>query len=137
MSIKRYSELIQLPTLKERFEYAKVTGVVGELTFNGHRYLNQKLYQCPEWKSVRRRVIFRDSGCDLAHSEYPIGGKVIIHHLNPITINDILERDPCVFDLENLICTSLDTHNAIHYGDDNLIPKDYIERRKNDTCLWR
>lgn len=135
--IKTYSELIRIPTFEGRFEYLMLNGRVGEFTFNGHRYLNQRLYQCPEWASVRRRVILRDNGCDLACEGYEIFGNILVHHINPITIDDIIQRRPCVFDLENLICTSLDTHNAIHYSDKELLPTGLVERTKNDTCLWR
>lgn len=137
MSIKRYSELISLPMFKDRFEYLKLNGRVGDFTFNGHRYLNQRLYQCSEWKSIRRRVIVRDGGFDLACEDYEIFGNILVHHLNPITVADVVERKPCVFDLENLVCVSMDTHNAIHYGDGKLLSKDLIIRTKNDTCLWR
>lgn len=137
MSTKRYSELVTLPIFKERFEYLKLNGRVGDLTFNGHRYLNQKLYQCNEWKTVRRKVIIRDAGCDLACEGYEITGKMLIHHINPITIEDVLERRYCVFDLENLVLVSFDTHNAIHYGDSNLLSKELVVRTKNDTCPWR
>ena len=137
MTTRRYSELIEIPTFEERFEYLKLNGKVGEMTFNGHRYLNQKLYKCPEWAGIRRRVIIRDQGLDLACDGYEIMGSVLVHHINPITIGDIVERRPCVFDLENLISTSLDTHNAIHYGDAELLPTGLIVRTKNDTCLWR
>lgn len=137
MSIKRYSEVIELPTFEERCKYLMLHSKVGELTFNGHRYLNQRLYRCQEWLSVRRQAIIRDKGCDLAHSDYAIIGNVLVHHLNPITIADVVERKPCVFDLENLICVSLNTHNAIHYSDEELIPKGLVIRTKNDTCLWR
>lgn len=137
MSIKTYSELVKLSTFEDRFNYLKLKGVVGELTFNGHRYLNQRLYQCPEWKSIRRKVILRDEGRDLALEGYDIVGRILIHHINPITIDDIVERRQCVFDLENLVSTSFDTHNAIHYGDEELIPKGFVIRTKNDTCLWR
>lgn len=135
--IKSYSELIKIPTFEERFRYLMLNGRVGELTFNGHRYLNQKLYQCTEWESVRRRVIVRDEGCDLGCAGYPIFGTILVHHINPITIGDIAERRSCVFDLNNLICSSHNTHNAIHYGDEGLLPKDPAVRTKNDTCLWR
>jgi predicted HNH restriction endonuclease len=134
---KRYSELIELDSFEERFEYLKLNGRVGELTFNGHRYLNQRLYRCAEWNRIRRKVIIRDNGCDLAFEGYEIHGNIIVHHINPITIDDIIEMRPCVFDLENLICTSLNTHNAVHYGDEELLPKGLITRQPNDTCLWR
>lgn len=137
MMIKTYSELIRLPSFKERFRYLMLNGRVGEMTFNGHRYLNQKLYQCSEWDSVRRSVIIRDEGKDLACEDHEIYGTILVHHINPITIGDIIEKRPCVFDLENLVCTSHDTHNAIHYGNENLLPKGLVIRTKNDTCLWR
>lgn len=134
---KRYSDLIVIPTFEERFRYLMLNSRVGELTFNGHRYLNQKLYQCDEWKSIRRKVIIRDSGCDLGCKDHEIYGEILVHHITPITIADIIERRPCVFDLENLISTSHATHNAIHYGNEDLLPKELIIRTKNDTCLWR
>lgn len=135
---KTYSELIKIPSFEDRFKYLCLDGNVGEATFGGHRYLNQMLYKSPEWKSTRREVILRDNGCDLAHEDYEIIGSIYIHHLNPITIDDILNRSPCVFDLENLICTSFKTHNAIHYGtDDVAFNKQLINRSKNDTCPWR
>lgn len=137
MSIKKYSELITIPTFVKRFKYLMLRGKVGEFTFNGHRHLNQVLYKCPEWKSIRRAVILRDEGCDLGCDGYEIMGNILVHHINPITVGDIVERKPCVFDLENLICTSLDTHNAIHYGDEDLLPKELIIRTRNDTCPWR
>lgn len=137
MSIKRYSELIQIPTFKGRFEYLKQNGKVGEFTFNGHRYLNQRLYQTPEWRSIRRKVIIRDRGCDLALGGYEIYDRIYIHHINPITIGDILDRKTCVFDLENLVCVSFDTHQAIHYSDEEILPRGLQIRTKDDTCLWR
>ena len=135
--IKCYSKVIEFPTFEERFQYLKLQGVVGEMTFNGHRYLNQKLYQCPEWESIRRKVIIRDNGCDLACEGEEIGGIILVHHINPITIGDVMERRDCVFDLENLISVSLRTHNAIHYGDDSVLYRHFATRTKNDTCLWR
>lgn len=137
MSTKSYSELVKLQTFKERFRYLMIGGKVSEMTFNGHRYLNQRLYQCPEWASIRRQVIIRDNGCDLGCDGYPIFDSVLVHHINPISISDILERRDCVFDLENLISTSFDTHNAIHYGSENLLPQELVVRTKNDTCPWR
>lgn len=134
---KTYSELIKIDTFEDRFKYLSLVGVVGETTFGSHRYLNQILYQTDKWKSTRREVILRDNGCDLAHKDYGIMGSIYIHHLNPITIDDILEERPCVFDLENLVCTAFRTHNAIHYGSENLLPKGLVERKKNDTCLWK
>lgn len=134
---KTYSELIKIEKFEDRFEYLSLVGIVGETTFGGHRYLNQILYQTEKWKSTRREVIFRDNGCDLAHKDYVIHGSIYIHHLNPITIDDILNERPCVFDLENLISTTFRTHNAIHYGSKDLLPKEPEARKKNDTCLWR
>lgn len=135
---KSYSELIKIDSFEERFKYLSLVGIVGETTFGGHRYLNQILYQTDKWKKdTRREVILRDNGCDLAHEDYPIQGSIYIHHINPITIDDILEERPCVFDLENLISTSFRTHNAIHYGTEDLLLKGFVERKKNDTCPWR
>ena len=135
--IKSYSELITLPTFEERFEYLRLNGTVGSETFGHDRYLNQTLYRSPEWKRFRHKIIIRDNGCDLACEGYEIYEKVLIHHINPITIKDILERNPMVFDPENVVCTILNTHNAIHYGDESLIIKAPITRSKNDTCPWR
>lgn len=137
MSIKTYSELITLPTFEERFNYLKLGGTVGESTFGFDRYLNQNLYKSQEWKSVRNKVIIRDNGCDLACEGHEIYGKVLIHHINPITVEDIINRNPIIFDLENLITTVHNTHNAIHYGDENLLIKGPIERTKNDTIPWK
>lgn len=134
---KTYSELIKLSTFEERFNYLKIVGVVGEVTFGGHRQLNQILYNSFDWKTVRREVILRDNGCDLAHGDFPICGSIYIHHINPVTIDDILERRPCVFDLDNLISTSFKTHNAIHYGHADNLSIGLVERKKNDTCPWR
>lgn len=137
MKYRTYLELIELPTFEERFEYCKCKANPSEVTFGGHRLLNQMLYQSPQWKSVRRKVIIRDSGCDLGIEDRPINSKILIHHLNPITIEQVMNHDPCVFDMNNLICVSHDTHNAIHYGDkDRLIPSIPIERTKGDTKLW-
>lgn len=135
--MKMYKELIDIPNFLDRFQYLKVSGRVGDRTFGGSRYLNQQLYRSPEWKRVRRDVILRDNGCDLAHPDHPIDGQVYIHHIEPITVEDIAERRSKVFDADNLVCVSFQTHNAIHYGDESLLPKEYVERRKNDTCPWR
>lgn len=135
--MKSYRECIQYPTLTERFEYLKLGGVVADGTFNGHRYLNQLLYRSPDWKVIRNKIIIRDNGCDLAHEDYPIGNNLLIHHINPITATDIIEHRDSVFDPNNLICVSLDMHNAIHYGSLKGRFKDLIERKPNDTCPWR
>ena len=135
---KCYSELIKLPTLVERFEYLRTYSKIGEETFGGQRMLNQMLYQKNElWKSLRRKVIIRDNGFDLGVEGYSIVGKIIVHHINPLTKEQLLNFDPCIFDEENLISCSHNTHNAIHYGDKSLLPQDPIERRPFDTCPWR
>ena len=137
MSIKTYSELITIPTFEERFEYLQLKGSVGKDTFGYDRYLNQVLYRSPEWKRLRNQIIIRDDGCDLACDGYDVYGKVLIHHLNPITVEDVLARSRKVFDPDNLVCVSHNTHNAIHYGDVDLLATGPIIRTKNDTCPWR
>ena len=136
-SIRTYSELITIPTFEERFEYLKLNGSVGLETFGHDRYLNQILYNSPEWRRFRPEIIVRDNGCDLACEGYEIFGKILIHHINPITAKDILNRNQKVFDPENVITTVHNTHNAIHYGDENLLITAPIERSRNDTCPWR
>ena len=137
MSIRTYSELITIPTFEERFEYLQLKGSVGKDTFGYDRYLNQVLYRSPEWKRLRNQIIIRDDGCDLACDGYDVYGKVLIHHLNPITVEDALARSRKVFDPDNLVCVSHNTHNAIHYGDADLLVTGPIIRTKNDTCPWR
>ena len=137
MSIRTYSELITIPTFEERFEYLQLKGSVGKDTFGYDRYLNQVLYRSPEWKRLRNQIIIRDDGRDLACDGYDVYGKVLIHHLNPITVEDVLARSRKVFDPDNLVCVSHNTHNAIHYGDVNLLATGPIIRTKNDTCPWR
>lgn len=137
MSIRTYSELITIPTFEERFEYLQLKGTVGKDTFGYDRYLNQVLYRSPEWKRLRNQIIIRDGGCDLACDGYDIYDKVLIHHLNPITVEDVLDRSRKVFDPDNLVCVSHNTHNAIHYGDVDLLVTGPITRTKNDTCPWR
>lgn len=134
---RTYSELIQLPTFLERYRYLRLEGRVGADTFGYDRYLNQILYRSPEWKRFRRDIIIRDNGCDLACEGYEIVGKVLIHHINPITVDDVLNRHPKIFDPENVISTVLNTHNAIHYGDESLLITEPIIRTKNDTCPWK
>ncbi len=134
---KRYSELIQLKSFKERYDYLRTGSIVGEQTFGGSRWLNQVLYNSPEWHRVRRMCIIRDEANDLAMEGYSINGKIYVHHLNPLTKQMILDRDPLVFDLENLVCVSFNTHNAIHYGNETMLPKELIIRKPNDTCPWR
>lgn len=138
MSIKTYSELISLPTFKERYEYLKLDGVVGDSTFGFDRYVNQYFYKTKEWQLCRSKIIIRDNGCDLGCEGFDIiGKKVIIHHINPIALDDLIERRPIVFDPENLITTTHSTHNAIHYGDESLLNMGPIKRTKNDTCPWK
>lgn len=137
MSIRTYSELITIPTFEERFEYLQLKGSVGKDTFGYDRYLNQVLYRSPEWKRLRNKIIIRDNGRDLACDGYDIYDKVLIHHLNPITVEDVLARSRKVFDPDNLVCVSHNTHNAIHYGDVDLLATGPIIRTKNDTCPWR
>lgn len=137
MSIKTYSELIRLPTFEDRFEYLKLKGLVGKDTFGHDRYLNQVFYSSMEWRRLRDEIIIRDNGCDLGIEGREIGGKVYIHHLNPLGTNDILTHSEYLVNPEYLICVSFETHNAIHYGDINLLPRDPIERKRNDTCPWR
>lgn len=136
-NIKTYSELITIPTFEERFEYLKLDGQVGVETFGFNRYLNQAFYKSDEWLSIRDYVITRDNGCDLGMEGYEIYGRILIHHINPITKDDIIQRSRILLDPENLITTVKRTHDAIHYGDSNLLMKAPIERRKNDTCPWR
>ena len=135
--MKTYSELILLTTFKERFEYLKLSGVVGRDTFGFDRYLNQQFYRTSEWKKVRDAVIIRDNGCDLGVEGYEIHDRIIIHHLNPITVNDVIKHSDWIVDPNQLICTSFRTHNAIHYGDISLIDKQPTIRKPNDTCPWR
>ena len=136
-NIRTYSELIQLPTFKERFDYLRLDGVVGKDTFGFDRYLNQQFYRSSEWKRIRNQVIVRDNGCDLGIDEYEIHGRILIHHMNPISIEDLQHVSDLLMNPEYLICVSHRTHNAIHYGDENLIVSAPIERSQNDTCPWR
>lgn len=136
-NIKTYSELITIPTFEERFEYLKLDGRVGAETFGFDRYLNQAFYKSDEWLSIRDYVITRDNGCDLGVEGYEIYGRIIIHHMNPITKEDILQRSKFLIAPEYLITTIKRTHDAIHYSDSNLLVKAPIERSKNDTCPWR
>lgn len=137
MIFRTYSELILLPSFKERFRYLKLDGVVGKETFGYERWLNQELYHSAEWKRFRDQILIRDNGCDLGVEGFEIRGAAIIHHLNPISFDDILHRNPCVFDPENAVCAQLRTHNAIHYGDERLLIITPTERTPNDTCPWK
>lgn len=135
--IRTYSELITLRTFKDRFEYLKLDGIVGEETFGFDRYMNQIFYKSREWTSVRQSVIIRDNGCDLGVEGYEIHGKILIHHMNPINLSDIVHKTDELLNPDYLITTVLSTHNAIHYGDASLLPALPIERRANDTCPWK
>lgn len=136
--MKSYSELIQLPTFEERYNYLKLDGSVSALTFGHERYLNQVFYHTDEWRFAKREAIIRDNGCDLAHPDRPIVGKIFVHHLNPITIEDVRRRSPKLFDPDNLVCCSFNTHQAIHYGDWSLLmPSIPLERKPNDQSPWR
>ena len=134
---RTYSELIKLPTFKQRFNYLKLNGVIGEETFGFDRWLNQVFYTSSEWRKVRDIVIVRDNGNDLGVDGFQIGGKILIHHMNPITYHDILHREEDILNPEYLICVSHKTHQAIHYGNEDLLPADPVERMPNDTCPWR
>lgn len=134
--IKSYQDMIQFDEFLDRFNYLKLNGRVASETFGDQRYLNQTLYRSAEWKKIRNKVIVRDNGCDLADPTRPIYEKILIHHINPITISDILERNPIIFELDNLVCVSPMTHEAIHYGSADLLMKDPIERKPGDTVLW-
>lgn len=134
---KSYSELIAIPSFEERYRYLRIRGKIGIETFGFDRYLNQALYRDGYWKEIRREIIIRDEGCDLAFPGREIPGRIIIHHLNPLTEKDLLNRSDKIFDPENLITTCIRTHNAIHYGDESLLYQDPIERKENDTIPWR
>lgn len=135
--IRTYSELITLPTFMERYKYLRIGGTVGADTFGFDRYLNQAFYKSEEWKSIRRHVIIRDCGCDLGIEGREIHERILIHHINPISEEDILDRSDYLLNPEYLISTSHRTHNAIHYGDDSILIDVPLERRKNDTCPWK
>ena len=135
--IKSYKELCRLKSFKERFEYLKIGGSVGRETFGFERYINQSFYRSSEWKKIRRDIIIRDNSCDLGIPDREIFGRIIVHHINPITVLDIENGNGCIFDYNNLICTSHNTSNAIHYGDASLLIELPQERRKGDTKLWK
>lgn len=137
MKIRTYSELILLPTFMERYNYLKLGGKVGETTFGFDRYLNQKFYNSKEWKKVRDEVIIRDAACDLGIPDREINSRIIIHHMNPITKDDILNQTEFLLNPEYMICTLKRTHDAIHYGDESLLFNGLVERSPYDTCPWR
>ncbi len=135
--IKRYSELIRYDTFIDRYHYLNLVGQVGIETFGLDRYLNQTLYRSSRWRRTRNQVILRDNGCDLGMEGFDIVDRIIVHHINPLTVQDIEEDVDEIYDPEFLICCSFDTHNAIHYGDERLLPQLPVERRPGDTCPWK
>ncbi len=137
MALRSYSELKRLPTFKERYEYLRIGGLVGESIFGFERFLNQALYTSQRWRLLRNQIIVRDNGCDLGVEGYDIYDKIIIHHMNPLTREQLREPDDSMFDPEYLICVSDNTHKAIHYGDASLLRQEYVPRRPNDTCPWK
>lgn len=138
MNIRTYSELIRLKTFEERYEYLRLCSMVGEETFGFDRYLNQAFYKSKEWKTFRRDIVIRDNGCDLGMEDREIHGHIIIHHIVPITIDDVINRNiDILLNPENAICTCDNTHKAIHYGNEKILVLNPIERTRNDTCPWR
>lgn len=135
--MRTYTELIRIPTFEERFNYLKLDGKIAEETFGFDRYINQKFYHSSEWKRIRDQVIVRDCGCDLAFDGYEIYGLIVIHHMNPIMLKDLLNKNLDVLNPEYLVCVTKRTHNAIHYGDKRLLPSPIVQRSRNDTCPWR
>lgn len=135
MKIRSYNELMKLKTFVERYEYLRLNDIVGHSAFGFNRYINQNLYHSNRWRRIRDEIIVRDNGCDLAVPGYEITDKIVIHHMNPISLREIEEGDEIVFNLDVLICTSYRTHLAIHYGDKSL-PKPLVVRHSGDTKLW-
>ena len=135
--IKSYKELRRLKTFEERYDYLRLIGEVGLATFGFDRYLNQQLYKSKRWRSVRNKVIIRDEACDLGVAGYEIAAKLVVHHMNPLTLEDIENGADVIFDMDNLICTTHNTHMAIHYGDASLLVQAPVERRPGDTIPWK
>lgn len=136
MMIRSYSELKRLETFKERYKYLALRGVVGDSTFGFDRYINQQFYTSRQWRQLRDFVIVRDNGCDLAFMGHEIHERLVIHHMNPMTVSSIQQGNDEILDPEFLITTTHMTHNAIHYGDENLLPRQFVERKPGDTKLW-
>jgi hypothetical protein len=134
--IKRYTDLRRLATHSDRFGYLKLGGAVGETTFGFERWMNQEFYRSSEWRHIRQHVIARDLGCDLGVDGYEIHDRIYVHHMNPLTKADLVHGDASILDPEFLICVSHRTHNAIHYGDERLLPQPMVERKPGDTNLW-
>lgn len=137
MMTRSYHELKKLKTFEERYQYLKLSGVVGKSTFGFDRYMNQALYTSKEWRKARDKVIIRDNGCDLGIEGYEISGPITVHHMNPVTIEQLENGDPIIFDPDYLISASTNTDRAIHFADESILPKPLIERRPNDTCPWK
>ena len=134
---RTYNDLRQCKTFEERFNYLKLKGTVGEETFGFDRWINQQFYRSVEWRRVRNEVILRDNGCDMGDQNHPIKGRIIIHHMNPVKKEDFDQNPEILLDPTQLVCVSHNTHNAIHYGDENLLPKEWSPRQPNDTCPWK
>lgn len=134
--IKTYSDAIKLLAFEERFDFLKLNGSIGESTFGFNRYVNQKFYTSNEWRRLRNEIIIRDDGCDLAHPDHPINGRIYIHHINPVTLDQLENEDRFLMDAENLICVSYDTHSALHYGHAKHNDTNVVVRRPGDTTLW-
>lgn len=134
--IRTYSELVKIDSFKERFDYLRIGGKVGDVTFGYDRYLNQLLYTSKRWRKLRDEILIRDEGCDMAHPDWVIPGKIIVHHMNPIELEDLEEGNEEVFDPEYLVCVSATTHIAIHFSDDKLLLQEYVPRHSGDTCPW-
>lgn len=136
-TIKTYRELISLHTFEERYKFLRIAAKVGDPTFGSFRWINQNLYNSEEWKRARNIVIARDNGCDLGIPDRGIFDRIYVHHITPLTIEDFEENSSLIYDPENLICCSYNTHQAIHYGDESLLIKDFVERKPNDMCPWK
>lgn len=134
--IRTYSELRHIEIFEERYRYLALKGNVGDPTFGFDRYMNQQFYMSKQWRDIRYHVIARDNGCDLGVDGYEIHDRIIIHHMNPMRVDHIVHGDPSILDVEFLISTTHRTHNAIHYGDERLLPRPLVERRRGDTKLW-
>lgn len=135
--IRTYSELILLPTFLERYRYLRLGGMVGLETFGHDRYLNQALYTSDDWRHFRNEIVIRDNGCDLGCDGFDIHGRILIHHIEPVTVEDIIKRSKRIFDPDNVISVSHRTHQAIHYGDESLLMLEPVKRHRNDTCPWK
>lgn len=136
MKRRTFGEMSLFESYEERYDYLRLDGEVGADTFGSDRYLNQHFYKSREWRDLRELIIVRDGGCDLAHPDYPIGDRIIVHHINPLTAKEVEEGGEGLLDPSNLVCVSHITHNAIHYGDSRLLRQEFVERKPGDTRLW-